>query len=183
MLVSKAKALETRGRNCFSGIQLRIVPFLPDSLAQRVAANSLSRRQNPHVMTKHILVADDSSFLREQLRLMIERHPGWEVCEAVDGAEAVRKSQQLAPDAVVLDLRMPEMDGLAAGRRLRQLMPKLPMALFSLDTSSQLEKAAQANGIAAVISKTHWNQLFHWLETVLDSLPPTYHRARVPFAA
>jgi len=62
-------------------------------------------------------------------------------------------------------------------------MPKLPMALFSLDTSSQLEKAAQANGIAAVISKTHWNQLFHWLETVLDSLPPTYHRARVPFAA
>jgi chemotaxis response regulator CheB len=52
-------------------------------------------------MTKHILVADDSSFLREQLRLMIERHPGWEVCEAVDGAEAVRKSQQLAPDAAV----------------------------------------------------------------------------------
>jgi CheY-like chemotaxis protein len=134
-------------------------------------------------MTKHILVADDSSFLREQLRLMIERHPGWEVCEAVDGAEAVRKSQQLAPDAVVLDLRMPEMDGLAAGRRVRQLMPKLPMALFSIDTSSQLEEAAQANGIAAVFSKTQWNQLFHWLETVLGSLPPTYHRARVPFAA
>jgi chemotaxis response regulator CheB len=54
-------------------------------------------------MTKHILIADDSSFLRENLRLMIERHPGWEVCEAGDGAEAVRKSQQLAPDAVVLD--------------------------------------------------------------------------------
>ena len=69
-------------------------------------------------MTKHILIADDSAFLREQLRLLIERHPSWKVCEAVDGADAVRKSQQLAPDAVVLDLRMPEMDGLAAGRRL-----------------------------------------------------------------
>jgi two-component system response regulator AlgR len=70
-------------------------------------------------MTKHILIADDSAFLREQLRLRIERHPGWEVCEAVDGVEAVRKSQKVAPDAVVLDLRMPEMDGLAAGRRLK----------------------------------------------------------------
>ena len=130
-------------------------------------------------MTKHILIADDSSFLREHLRLMIERHPGWEVCEAGDGAEAVRKSQQLAPDAVVLDLTMPEMDGLAAGRRLRQLMPKLPMALFSIDTSSHLEQAAQANGIAAVFSKTQWNQLVRWLETVLGSLPPTKQRAGV----
>jgi two-component system invasion response regulator UvrY len=134
-------------------------------------------------MTKHILIADDSAFLREQLRLLIERHPGWKVFEAGDGAEAVRKSQQLTPDAVVLDLGMPEMDGLAAGRRLRRLMPRLPMALFSIDTSSQLEKAAQANGIAAVFSKTQWNQLLRWLETVLGSLPPTKHRARVPFAA
>ncbi len=124
-------------------------------------------------MTKHILVADDSAFLREQLRLVIERHPGWAVCEAVDGAEAVRKSQQLAPDAVVLDLGMPELDGLAAGRRLRQLIPKLPMALFSIDTSSQLKEAAQASGIAAVFSKTQWNQLLCWLEIVLSSLPPT----------
>jgi CheY-like chemotaxis protein len=47
-------------------------------------------------------------------------------------------------NAVVLDLGMPEMDGLAARRRLRQLVPKLPMALFSIDTSSHLENAAQA---------------------------------------
>jgi CheY-like chemotaxis protein len=114
---------------------------------------------------------------------MIERHPGWEVCEAVNGAEAVRKSQQLAPDAVVLDLTMPEMDGLATGRRLKQLMPKLPMALFTIDTSSQLETAAQANGIAAVFSKTQWTQLFHWLETVLGSLPPTLDRVRALFTA
>jgi len=134
-------------------------------------------------MTKHILIADDSAFLREHLRLMIERHPGWEVCEAGAGAEAVSKSQQLAPDAVVLDLTMPEMDGLAAGRRLRQLMPKLPMALFTIDTSSQLETAAQANGIAAVFSKTQWTQLFHWLETVLGSLPPTLDRVRALFTA
>ena len=133
-------------------------------------------------MTKHILIADDSAFLREQFHLLIERHPGWQVSEAVDGADAIRKSQQLAPDAVVLDLRMPEMDGLAAGRRLRQLMPQLPMALFSIDTSSHLEEAAQASGIAAVFSKTQWNQLVRWLEIVLGQ-PPTKRRAGVPFAA
>jgi CheY-like chemotaxis protein len=134
-------------------------------------------------MTRHILIADDSSFLREHLRDLIEQHPGWEVCEAADGAEAVRKSQQSAPDAVVLDLRMPEMDGLAAGRRLRQLMPELPMALFSADTSSQLERAARASGIRAVFSKTQWTQLFRWLEVVLGSLPPTHERGRLPYAA
>jgi CheY-like chemotaxis protein len=88
--------------------------------------------------------------------------------------DAVRKSRQLPLDAVVLDLRMPEMDGLGAGRRLKQLMPKLPMVLFSVDTSSQLEKAAQANGIAAVFLKTQWIQLFEWLEAVLADLPPAY---------
>ena len=134
-------------------------------------------------MTKHILIADDSAFLREQFHILIERHPDWQVSEAVDGADAIRKSQQLALDAVVLDLRMPEMDGLAAGRRLRQLMPNLPMALFSIDTSSHLAEAAQASGIAAVFSKTQWNQLVRWLETVLGSLPPTKDRAEVPFAA
>jgi two-component system, NarL family, invasion response regulator UvrY len=134
-------------------------------------------------MTKHILIADDSAFLREHLRFLIERHVGWQVCEAADGAEAIRKSQQSTPDAVVLDLRMPEMNGLAAGRTLRKLMPKLPIALFSIDTSSNLEEAAHENGIEAVFSKTQWNQLFLWLETVLSSLPPTNQRARVPFAA
>ena len=61
--------------------------------------------------------------------------------------------------------------------------PELPMALFSTDTSSQLERAAQASGIRAVFSKTQWTQLFRWLEVVLGSLPPTQERARVPQAA
>jgi len=126
-------------------------------------------------MTKRILIADDSQFFREQLRLfMIEKNPDWIVCEAKDGMDAVRKSRQLPLDAVILDLRMPEMDGLGAGRRLKQLMPKLPMVLFSVDTSSQLEDAAHASGISAVFLKTQWIQLFQWLEAVLGDLRPTY---------
>jgi two-component system, response regulator YesN len=130
--------------------------------------------ETAHVMTKHILVADDSSFLREQLRFLIERHPDWRVYEAGDGVEAVRKCQALVPDAVLLDLRMPEMDGLAAARQLKQLMPEMPMALFSIDTSSYLGKAAQESGIAAVFSKTEWTQLLQWLESVLAGVPPIH---------
>jgi hypothetical protein len=57
------------------------------------------------------------------------------------------------------------------------------MALFSIDTSSQLEKVAEVNGIGTVFGKTQWPQLLQWLETVLGTLPPTYERARIPFAA
>ena len=186
-----AQIWQVKRRDLISGIQLMILPSSPDILAAGSAAKFPCMGQSlrimgarSRVMTKQILIADDSPFLREQLRLMIEQqHPGWHVSEAVDGAEAVRKSQQVTPDAVVLDLSMPEMNGLATGRRLKQLMPKLPMALFSIDTSSQLEKEAQLNGIRAVFAKTQWPQLLQWLETVLGNLPPTYHRARVPHAA
>ncbi len=83
-------------------------------------------------MTKQILIADDSPFLREQLRLAIEQqHPGWNVSEAVDGADAVRKSQQLAPDAVVLDLSMPEMGGSALAAALSRLNPAVKILFMT----------------------------------------------------
>ena len=58
-------------------------------------------------------------------------------------------------------------------------MPDVPIALFSIDKSSHLTKVAQENGIEAVFSKTEWDQLVQWLETVLGSLPPT-RSAKIP---
>ena len=78
---------------------------------------------------------------------------------------------------------MPEMDGLAAGRRLTHLIPDVPMALFSIDTSSHLARVAQENGIEAVFSKTEWDQLVQWLETVLGGLTQTRELAKIPIAA
>ena len=64
-----------------------------------------------------ILIADDHEVVRQGLRSMLETHPGWEVCgEAVDGREALRQVELLNPDLVILDIGMPNLNGLDAAR-------------------------------------------------------------------
>jgi len=65
-----------------------------------------------------ILIADDHSAVRSVLRALIESHADWQVCgEAVNGFEAVVKTEELKPDLLVLDMAMPIMDGIRSGAR------------------------------------------------------------------
>jgi DNA-binding NarL/FixJ family response regulator len=69
----------------------------------------------------HILIADDHDIVRKGLRLVLQQEPDFEVVgEARDGAEALARAQALSPDVVLLDLKMPNMDGEAAARELRR---------------------------------------------------------------
>jgi DNA-binding NarL/FixJ family response regulator len=106
-------------------------------------------------MSKCILVVDDNSVLRRTLRQILEQHDEWRVCgEAVDGIDAIEKAKELHPDLVVLDLSMPRMDGLQAGRALRSLMPEVPLILFTVfGNTPQVAKEAMDCGINAVVSK------------------------------
>ena len=71
-----------------------------------------------------ILLADDHDVVRRGLRDLLEAQPGWEVCaEARTGREAVALAEQLRPDVAVLDLAMPELNGLEATRRIRRALP------------------------------------------------------------
>ena len=79
-----------------------------------------------------ILVADDHLIIRQGLRLILETQEGFELIgEAADGAEAIRLCVELHPDVVLMDLRMPGMDGLTAIERLRTEQPKVAVVILT----------------------------------------------------
>src|SRR5579864_834116 len=66
-----------------------------------------------------LLVADDHDVVRNGVRTLLEEQPGWEVvAEAADGREAVEKAKLVQPDVTILDLNMPELNGLEAARQI-----------------------------------------------------------------
>ena len=86
---------------------------------------------------------------------MLSAAPGIEVCgEAENGRLAIEKAKVLEPDAIVLDLSMPVMDGLEAARILRKLMPALPILMYTAFSNSHLATEAHAAGVSRVASKT-----------------------------
>jgi DNA-binding NarL/FixJ family response regulator len=101
-----------------------------------------------------ILIADDHESMRMAIRATLKLHPQWEVCgEATDGREAVAKAQELQPDLIVLDFKMPVANGLKAGSEISNARPKIPILMYTLYKTRALEVAAKLVGIRQVIAK------------------------------
>lgn len=101
-----------------------------------------------------ILVADDHDIMRRGLRQLLCSRPGWEVCgEAKTGREAVALAEQLKPEIVVMDISMPNMNGLEAARQLHKLFPKMGILILSLHFSDQLVLEIVEAGARAYILK------------------------------
>jgi DNA-binding NarL/FixJ family response regulator len=99
-----------------------------------------------------VLVVDDEALVRVMLRAALEREPRCRaVGEAADGAEALAAAQRLRPDAVVLDLAMPGLDGLAVATRLRERRPGCAIVVFS--ASEDARGAAMAAGADRFVAK------------------------------
>src|SRR5882724_1298607 len=107
------------------------------------------------VKTLRILVADDHDIIRRGLKQLLAAHSGWEVCaEAKTGREAVSLVEQLKPDVVVMDISMPELNGLEAARQIRKLQPKTEIVILTLHFSDQLVREIVETGVRGYIMKS-----------------------------
>lgn len=102
-----------------------------------------------------ILLVDDHEIVRQGARMLIEREEGWSVCgEAADGRAAVDLTEKLNPDVVVLDLTMPELNGLEATRQIKRVRPKTEVLIFTGEETDQLVHEVFSAGARSYILKS-----------------------------
>jgi DNA-binding NarL/FixJ family response regulator len=102
-----------------------------------------------------IMLADDHEIVRHGLRALLQAQPTWTVCgEAEDGREAVSKALELKPDLVVLDIGMPNLNGLEATRQIRAALPATKVLILSLYESEQMVREVFEAGAAGYLLKS-----------------------------
>lgn len=118
---------------------------------------------------RRILIVDDNQNVRHALRGMLSQREDWIVCgEAANGLQAVQLAAKLKPDAVLLDFKMPVMNGLEAAREIIKNDSSVPIAMYTLvDQSARFEAEAQKIGVRKIISKT---DMLQSLASNLDEL-------------
>ncbi|HTA23285.1 MAG TPA: response regulator transcription factor [Terriglobales bacterium] len=106
-------------------------------------------------MKLRILIADDHEVVRRGLSTLLQTHEGWEICgEAKDGREAVEMSRQLKPDVVILDVGMPNLNGLAATRQLTQHNPGQKVIVLTITDSDEVIREALDAGARGFVLKS-----------------------------
>jgi DNA-binding NarL/FixJ family response regulator len=107
------------------------------------------------VESLRIVIADDHEIVRRGLRSLLEAQPGWQVvAEAVTGREAVERIAQLKPDVVVMDISMPEMNGLEATRQVLKSRPKTEILVLTMHESEQVVREVLEAGARGYVLKS-----------------------------
>ena len=121
----------------------------------------------PFVLVK-ILVVDDNATVRHYLRAILEQQKSWEVCaEARTGAEAIERVQTHPPDIVLLDFKMPDLNGLDVAREIIRTCPRMPILMVTVYLSSQLAAAARAAGVRGACSKSDVGSIVQAVQALL----------------
>jgi CheY-like chemotaxis protein len=126
------------------------IPNLRNGVA--AAATSLAESDDS---APYILVVDDDSDVRAALRVMLQE-TGYEIVEAVDGREAMKRFKARAPSVIVTDIFMPEMDGLELLVKLRDAVPRVPVIVISgggRHRDTTVVRTARALGAIEVLTK------------------------------
>jgi len=102
-----------------------------------------------------ILIADDHEVARQGIRALLENHPGWQVCgEAKDGREAVELASKIKPDVTLLDIGMPNLNGLEATRQILASSPEMPILILTMHDSDNVVREVLRAGARGFLLKS-----------------------------
>jgi DNA-binding NarL/FixJ family response regulator len=124
-----------------------------------------------------VLIVDDSTSVRNALRQLFANTSDMQICaEAVDGVDAIKKAEKYKPDLVLMDVVMPNLNGLAAAAAIRHLQPKTRIVVFTMFEEIVGKSMARAAGVDLVLSKANDTQaLVQRLQRLLEE--PTQNPA------
>ncbi len=106
-----------------------------------------------------ILIADDHEVFRRGTQALLESRPGWNVCgEAATGREAIEKTKKLKPDVVIMDISMPELNGLEAAEQILKFAPKTEVLILTIHDSEELVREMAKMGVRGYMLKTDTSQ-------------------------
>jgi|SRR5215472_12971429 len=120
-----------------------------------------------------ILLADDHHVIRRGLRSLLEEKPEWKVCgEASNGREAVEMAATLMPHIAVVDLSMPELNGLEATRQIVKNVPSTAVLIYTMDESEKVVHEVLSAGAKGIVLKTDLDSsLVQAVETIAQGKP------------
>jgi DNA-binding NarL/FixJ family response regulator len=120
-----------------------------------------------------ILLADDHNIVRKGLRGTLEEYDDWNVCgEASNGREAVRLALELKPDIVVLDLTMPELNGIEATRQIKKSLPQTEILIFTMhETEEMILRAFEAGARGFVLKSDDELELVEAIKVISQHKP------------
>ena len=111
-------------------------------------------KQDKPMAPARLLIVDDHDLMREATRFMLEGEPDVEVVgEAVNGRHALELCRQMRPDLVLMDVRMPEMDGLSATRAIKEELPAISILLVTVYESDDYRREGASVGATGYILK------------------------------
>jgi DNA-binding NarL/FixJ family response regulator len=104
-------------------------------------------------MNVRVMVVDDTDHVREMLATMLDLDGFEVVARASTGQAAIQAVQSAHPHVVIMDYKMPDMDGITATRKLREIAPNLPVILYTAYMDDMLMERASAAGVSLCVGK------------------------------